>query len=130
MSNNVFNLRNCPVVAGIYKINFPNGKSYIGLSNNIPRRIKEHNKDKRQPMLYAAIQKYFDGKVPEFEILEVIPADEREKLLEREFYYIQLFHSDKKDKGYNLTAGEVIWMEYIIHKENLLKKIFHIYMIY
>ena len=59
--NNTFNLLNCPIVAGIYKINFPNGKSYIGLSNNIPRRIKEHNKDSRQPVLYAAIQKYFNG---------------------------------------------------------------------
>lgn len=26
-----YNLKNCPLMAGIYKINFPNGKSYIGL---------------------------------------------------------------------------------------------------
>lgn len=31
--------------SGIYKINFPNGKSYIGLSNNIARRLKEHNNE-------------------------------------------------------------------------------------
>lgn len=103
--NNTFNLLNCPIVAGIYKINFPNGKSYIGLSNNIPRRIKEHNKDSRQPVLYAAIQKYFNGVIPDFEILEVIPADDRQKLLDREHYYIQKYHSDTKEQGYNLNAG-------------------------
>ena len=103
--NNIFNLLNCPKVAGIYKINFPNGKSYIGLSNNIPRRIKEHNRDMRQPVLYAAIQKYFNGKISEFEILEVIPADDKEMLLKKEFEYVQLYHTDKKDKGYNLNAG-------------------------
>ena len=102
---NTFNLLNCPKVAGIYKINFPNGKSYIGLSNNIPRRIKEHNKDKKQPILYAAIQKYFNGVIPNFEILEIIPADNRKKLLEQEHFYIQKYHTDIKEKGYNLNAG-------------------------
>lgn len=101
----IFNLLNCPKVAGIYKINFPNGKCYIGLSNNIPRRMKEHNRDQRQPILYAAIQKYFQGKISEIEILEVIPADDKDTLLKREHYYIQLYQSDQKDKGYNLTAG-------------------------
>ena len=32
-----------PGVQGIYKINFPNGKIYIGLSIDIKRRIWEHN---------------------------------------------------------------------------------------
>lgn len=102
---NTFNLLNCPKVAGIYKINFPNGKCYIGLSNNILRRMKEHEHDNRQPILYSAIQKYFNGKIPEFEILEVIPADNRKQLLNKEFEYVQKYHSDQKDKGYNLTAG-------------------------
>lgn len=43
----IYNLDNCPIVQGVYKINFPNGKSYIGISNNILRRIHEHNNDKR-----------------------------------------------------------------------------------
>lgn len=29
--------------SGIYKINFPNGKCYIGMSCDIERRLKEHN---------------------------------------------------------------------------------------
>lgn len=43
-----YNLDNCPNnISGIYLISFPNGKIYIGLSNNIKRRIKEHNLDSR-----------------------------------------------------------------------------------
>lgn len=43
-----YNLDNCPNnINGIYLISFPNGKIYIGLSNNIKRRIKEHNSDSR-----------------------------------------------------------------------------------
>lgn len=102
---NTFNLLNCPKVAGIYKINFPNGKCYIGLSNNILRRMKEHEHDKRQPVLYNAIQKYFNGKIPEFEILEILPADNRQQLLDKEFEYVQKYNSNDRDKGYNLTSG-------------------------
>jgi len=100
-----FNLKNCPKVAGIYKINFPNKKCYIGLSNNILRRMKEHQNDTRQPVLYAAIQKYFQGNIPEFEILEIIPADDKQQLLEKEHYYVEYYESNKKEKGYNLNAG-------------------------
>lgn len=32
---------------GIYKITFPNNKIYIGLSNNIRRRMWEHNNEKK-----------------------------------------------------------------------------------
>ena len=35
--------------SGIYKINFPNGKSYIGMSVDIENRIKEHNNDALNP---------------------------------------------------------------------------------
>lgn len=103
--NNIFTLKNCPKVAGIYKINFPNGKSYIGLSNNIPRRIKEHEHDQRQPMLYAAIKKYFNCRIPEIEILEIIPADDRKQLLEKEHHYVLKYETNNKGKGYNLNAG-------------------------
>jgi len=41
-------IEECPLrLSGIYKINFPNGKSYIGKAVDIKRRIKEHNYDKR-----------------------------------------------------------------------------------
>lgn len=99
-----YNLKNCPLMAGIYKINFPNGKSYIGLSNNILRRIKEHNHDKRQPVLFNAIKKY--GRINEFEVLEVISnISDRQKLKEQEEYWISIYNTNNKDLGYNLTPG-------------------------
>lgn len=38
-------------VCGIYKITFPNGKVYIGQSNNIRRRMYEHNNINKQQVL-------------------------------------------------------------------------------
>lgn len=122
-----FNLLNCPKVAGIYKINFPNNKCYIGLSNNIPRRIKEHNHDKRQPALYNAIQKYYQGYIPEFEILEIIPADNKELLLKKEFEYVQKYHSDNKKYGYNLNAGGNLWGIYNPQGKFTEEDIYNIY---
>lgn len=98
------NIQNCPAnLNGIYKIDFPNNKSYIGKAVDIKRRMQEHNTDKRQPVLYAAIQKYFQGKIEEFIILEEnVP---REQLSEKEKYYIALYKSNDKKYGYNLTSG-------------------------
>lgn len=100
----IYNLNNCPLIGGIYKINFPNGKSYIGLSNNILRRIKEHNYDKRQPVLFNAIKKY--GKIYDFEILEIITnISDRELLKQQEEYWIKYYNTNNKNFGYNLTPG-------------------------
>lgn len=98
-----YTIETCPNgLNGIYKIDFPNGKSYIGLSNNIKRRILEHNHDKRQPVLYSAIKKY--GKISEFIVLESGDFN-REELNEKEKYYITLFNTNDKEFGYNLTEG-------------------------
>ena len=61
--------------SGIYKITFPNGKCYIGMSNDIERRIKEHNTNSLTSNLpiHRAIAKY--GKVKlnkEVKIIEEI----------------------------------------------------------
>lgn len=86
----------------IYKLNYPNGKIYIGLSRDLKRRMYEHNNFNKAKMpCDLAIQKY--GKIQEVEILELI---EDELLLEeREIYWIKLYHSNDKNIGYNLTAG-------------------------
>lgn len=91
--------------AGIYKINFPNGKCYIGLSNNIRRRMLEHNRryiSEKYP-LYKAIKKY--GAIEKFEILEEIDPDNTELLAEREIYWIEYYNSTDRDKGYNISSG-------------------------
>lgn len=95
-------IKECPNnLSGIYKIDFPNGKSYIGKSVDIKRRMVEHNHDKRQ-IVYLPITKYFNNNIPEFYILEII---DRDKLSEREKYWIAYYQTNTKEKGYNLTTG-------------------------
>ena len=54
---------------GIYKITFPNNKIYIGLSNDIKRRISEHNSiSKTKTPCDLAIKKY--GKITTIDVIE------------------------------------------------------------
>ena len=92
------------IYSGIYKITFPNNKIYIGLSNNIYRRMLEHNTDFRNNLpIEKAIQKY--GKITEFEILELIPPENRKLMIEREKYWINFYNSTNKEIGYNISSG-------------------------
>lgn len=87
---------------GIYKINFPNGKYYIGLSRDIKRRMWEHNNpSKAITPCDLAIRKY--GKITEIEILELV--ENEEYLGSREQYWISYYKSNEKQYGYNLTIG-------------------------
>lgn len=92
------------VYSGVYKITFPNNKIYIGISNNIYRRMLEHNSDFRNNLpIENAIQKY--GKITEFVILEEINPDNRDLMRKREKYWISTFNSNKKEFGYNISEG-------------------------
>lgn len=95
---------------GIYKItNLKNDKSYIGLSFDIERRWKQHlgyafNTSQEEVSLYHnklynAIRKH--GK--ENFRFEIIEECEKEKLKEREIYWIKYY--DTYNNGYNLTTG-------------------------
>lgn len=89
-------------VMGIYKINFPNGKIYIGLSVDIKRRMSEHNAfTKAKTPCDFAIIKY--GKIKEIEILEL--CEDRKVLPERERYWIEHYNSTDRNIGYNITKG-------------------------
>lgn len=95
--------------SGIYKLNFPNGKYYIGLSFDIRERIKAHNRtafNKNDPSynlpVYRAIRKY--GTFDEVEILEVLPRNEN-ILNEREIYWINYYNTTNKENGYNVSPG-------------------------
>lgn len=89
-------------VKGIYKINYPNGKCYIGLSTDIKRRMWEHNnlKKAKTPCDFA-IQKY--GKIQTIEILE--RCQNEDELEEREKYWIKYYQSNNRNFGYNITEG-------------------------
>lgn len=97
-----YKMDECPNnLSGIYKINFPNGKIYIGKSNDIKRRMKEHLYDNRTTV-DRAIKKYG---LKEFELLEEIEPNNNELMQSKEKYWIEYFNSNNKKIGYNQTSG-------------------------
>ena len=103
-----------PSITGIYLIrNKVNNKVYIGQSIDIKRRIKEHirsaqpekyskksERDSNTP-IHRAMQKYG---IDNFEI-QILEKCSKEKLNEREIYWIQIFNTTDNNIGYNLTTG-------------------------
>ena len=92
--------------SGIYKITcLPDDKIYIGQSVNVPNRFSEHIKrglgaePATRNRLYPAMKKWGVENFI-FELLEEVP---REKLDERERYWIQFFHS--AETGLNGNKG-------------------------
>jgi len=92
----------------IYKIQFPNGKHYIGLTTtSLKQRTKEHKccaKNGVTKVLYKALRKH--DMVDTFELIEIDTADTLEELCEKEIVYIQIHNSHYIDgNGYNMTYG-------------------------
>lgn len=89
-------------MTGIYKItNLINNKIYIGQSTNIQNRWEEHKfySSNEHTALQAAFKKYGISNFS-FEVIEECP---KEKLDEREIYWIKFY--DSYNNGYNLTKG-------------------------
>lgn len=89
-------------MTGIYKItNLINNKIYIGQSTNIQKRWEDHKfySSKYQTAIQQAFKKYGISNFS-FEVLEECP---KEKLDEREIYWIKFY--DSYNNGYNLTKG-------------------------
>lgn len=94
---------------GIYKYtNKINGKVYIGQSLNLEERHKNHIRTSRSKgsngynyLIHKAFRKYgidcFD--------YEIIEECKKEKLNEREMYWIKHYRSYVKENGYNMTIG-------------------------
>ena len=92
----------------IYKIVFPNGKHYIGLTTtSLEQRTKEHKKYAKNGYtycLYNALRKY--GMVDTLKLIEIDTADTIEELCEKEIEYIIVYNSFYMNKnGYNMTYG-------------------------
>jgi predicted GIY-YIG superfamily endonuclease len=79
----------------IYKIVFPNGKHYIGLTTtSLEQRTKEHKycaKSGNTKWLYNALRKY--NMVETFELIEIDKSDTLKELCEKEIEYILEYNS-------------------------------------
>ena len=112
-------------VGYIYKIEFPNGKHYIGMTTrSLEDRQKEHKwfakKGKYNNLVYRALRKY--EMVDTFELVEIDTADTLEELLKKEIRYIQEYESYYMDKsGYNMTIGGDGFNGYIHTEEDKCK---------
>lgn len=91
---------------GIYKFtNKINGKIYIGQSVNISKRKQEHITNSSPYSYFDSVLKKVGVDKFHFEIIEECP---KEKLNEREKYWIQFYNCcvlDNRNGGYNLTRG-------------------------
>lgn len=91
-------------MSGIYQIIFDNGKSYIGLTNDLRRRMIEHlGKDIREHPELVLSKAILKHSIVNIKLLEEIDGNDREKLKEREKYWIAYF--DTYNNGYNMTEG-------------------------
>lgn len=102
---------------GIYKIENPKGKIYIGQSKNIERRFYIYKKVlcKKQKMLYRSLLKYgVDNH--KFEVIEECSID----LLNKRERHWQDYY-DVLNKGLNLCLVSTIDKKYTHSKESLEK---------
>lgn len=108
--------------SGIYKItNLKNNKVYIGQAINLTRRKGDYFNGKKKPphgLIGKAFLKY-GAESFSFEILERCP---KENLNDREGYYIDLFDSCNKTKGYNMLSGGDANYYNTVHTEEWRKK--------
>lgn len=91
--------------------NLINGKVYIGQTNNIERRIREHKSnafnDKSvnyNNIIHKAFRKYGYENFS-IDILETLENASREEVNEREIYWIKEKHSLISENGYNVLEG-------------------------
>ena len=109
----------------IYKIVFPNGKHYIGLTTtSLKQRKREHQsciKNGRTECLYNALRKY--KMVNTFELIEIDSSDTIENLCEKEKKHIISYNSYYMNKtGYNMTYGGEGRMGYVWTEEQKQKQ--------
>lgn len=92
----------------IYKIVFPNGKHYIGLTTtSLEQRQTQHKQTAKKGdirCLYNALRKY--DMVDTLKLIEIDTADTLEEICEKEIRYIVEYNSYYMNKnGYNMTYG-------------------------
>lgn len=89
----------------VYELRFPNGKVYVGQTNNIRRRFEEHRKNAEEGVItrvYAALRKYG---VESVEMCIIEECSSKLEVNEREVFWIESRQSMLHERGYNLTRG-------------------------
>jgi predicted GIY-YIG superfamily endonuclease len=112
---------NSPVYGYIYKIIFPNGKCYIGLTVDLDARWKQHKWSAKSGnynyLLYRALIKY--EMVDTFIMWIIDTAETAEELCEKEIAHIEIHNSHyKSGNGYNMTYGGEGFNGYIRTEED------------
>jgi len=105
----------------IYRfVNKINGKSYIGKTNNIQRRVRRHINDSKYKSIYfhRSLNKYG---ISNFSIEILCICDNIDELNEMEYHYIKQYKSRQYQNGYNLTDGGEGSYGYITSEETRKK---------
>ena len=91
---------------GIYKIvNIKNNKIYIGSAVNIYNRFSSHkNLLNNNKHFNSHLQNSWNMYKKECFVFSVVEECKKEFLVEREEYYIQLYTSNNREKGYNIRS--------------------------
>lgn len=93
-------------IRGIYKLtNTINGKMYVGSSNDILKRFRDHKRDLKSNThhsehLQRAVNKYGIGKF-KAEIIRIVAKEENIFLIEKEI--IESYNSISREFGYNMS---------------------------
>jgi hypothetical protein len=85
----------------IYKATLPNGKIYIGRTNNLTRRIREHFLD--STTAFDRTLKFFEESTVTWEVLE--ETNFYYKSMGREIAHIIKCQANNPEIGYNRTRG-------------------------
>lgn len=88
----------------LYKLTFPNGKVYIGQTNNFEKRMNGHKNEKRVSrncQVNNAIRKYGWENV----LREVIAVSTESEIDALERNYISILDSTNRARGYNREGG-------------------------
>jgi predicted GIY-YIG superfamily endonuclease len=85
----------------LYKLAFPNGKLYIGITNSPQRRFYQHTKRKSNHPCANAIRKYGHENV----FMEILAIGHKNYIKECEIRAISVFNTTNPQNGYNLHPG-------------------------
>lgn len=94
-----------PNMMVVYKINYKNGKIYIGSTIDLKRRMQEHlslNKNKKRQVCDYAIMS--QGGLEDVEIIEFI--NDINALEPREDYWIDYYNATDRTVGYNILSKD------------------------